>query len=141
MDPTFKDKEYLIVDQLTYHFSPPARNDVVIFRYPLDLKTFFIKRLVGLPGETLSARDGVVTIINKENPEGIMLDDSHITIEHKTLDNFTVTLGESEYFVMGDNRPESSDSRFWGPIDRTYIVGRPFLRLLPPKRIAVFPGK
>jgi signal peptidase I len=141
MDPTFKDKDYLIVDQLTYHFSDPQRGDPVIFRYPLDPKTFFIKRIVGLPGETVKSTDGVITIINKDHPQGIPFDDSHIIPLHKTHDNFVTTLGPTEYFVMGDNRPESSDSRFWGPVDRKFIVGRPFLRLFPPTNMAVFPGK
>lgn len=141
MDPTFKDKEYLIVDQLTYRFSLPERDDVVIFRYPLEPKTFFIKRLVGLPGETISAKDGVLTVVSTDNPKGITINDSYVIPAHKTLDNFTVTLGPTEYYVMGDNRSESSDSRYWGPVDRKYIVGRPFLRLLPPTKLAIFPGK
>lgn len=141
MDPTFKHREYLIVDELTYRFQEPKREDVVIFRYPIDPDTFFIKRIIGLPGETVRAVNGKITIVNKENPQGFMFDDSHITDKHRTFDNFSKTLGPTEYFVMGDNRPESSDSRLWGPLDRKHIVGRPFLRLFPLTRIGVFPGR
>ncbi len=141
MDPTFKSGEYLIVDQLTYHIEEPQRGDVIIFRYPIEPSTFFIKRIVGLPGETVKAVSGQLTIINKENPEGIKFDDSHVAINHKTSDNFTTVLGPKDYFVMGDNRAESSDSRLWGTLERKYIVGRPALRLFPFTKISIFPGK
>jgi signal peptidase I len=141
MDPTFKDKNYLIVDQLSYYFKEPARNDVVIFHYPLDPKTFYIKRVIGLPGETVKITQGKVTIINKDNPKGFEVPDAYVAPEHRFLDNYNVTLRPNEYFVMGDNRAESSDSRSWGPLERKYIVGRPFLRLFPFNKISVFPGK
>src|SRR4051812_16701822 len=141
MDPTFKSGQYLIVDQLTYHFNNPQREDVIIFRYPRDPKTFFIKRIIGLPGETVKLIDGKITIISKEHPEGIQIDDPHVTQAHRTADNFSVTLADTEYFVMGDNRPESSDSRIWGPLERKYIVGRPIVRLFPFTQVGVFPGK
>lgn len=140
MDPTFISGQYLIVDQLTYHFREPKREDVIIFHYPLAPKTYYIKRIIGLPGETLSVKDGKITIINADNPRGILLDDLHVVGDHRTRDTFTTTLNDDEYFVMGDNRGESSDSRIWGPLERKYIVGRPFLSLFPITRISVFPG-
>lgn len=140
MDPTFKNGQYLIVDQFTYHFNNPKREDVIIFRYPRDPKTFFIKRIIGLPGETVKLTDGKITIINKEHPEGMAIEDPHVVSGHRTADNFSVTLTNTEYFVMGDNRAESSDSRIWGPLERKYIVGRPALRLFPFTKIGVFPG-
>jgi len=140
MDPTFETGQYLIVDQLTYHFENPQRYDVVIFRYPRDPETFFIKRIIGLPGETVSVEDGVVTIINDSNPRGIELKEKYVTVSHKTSETFKIDLDSSEYFVMGDNRAESSDSRTWGPLESKYIVGRPFVRLLPVSEISVFPG-
>jgi signal peptidase I len=141
MDPTFKSNEYLIVDQLTYHLEDPKREDVVIFRYPRNPSTFFIKRIIGLPGETVKITDGKITITNKENPKGMIIDDPFVSPQHKTADNFAVSLGPTEYFVMGDNRAESSDSRIWGPLERKYIVGRPALRLFPFTKISVLPGK
>ncbi len=141
MDPTFSNGQYLIVDQLTYHFHEPQREDVIIFKYPLNPSVFFVKRIIGLPGETLTLKNKHVTIVNKEYPEGIEIDDSHVGDERKGMDDFTVTLGDTEYFVMGDNRRESSDSRVWGPLERKFIVGRPFLRLWPVSKVAVFPGR
>lgn len=141
MDPTFATGQYLIVDQLSYHFEAPKRGEVIIMRYPRDPETFFIKRIVGLPGETLSMDGGKVTITNNDNPKGFMLDEKYITKEHRTSDTFTITLGYDEYFVMGDNRPQSSDSRSWGPLESKYIIGRPFARLLPFSKASIFPGK
>lgn len=141
MNPTFATGQYLIVDQLSYKFKDPTRNEVIVMRYPLNPKIFYIKRIIGLPGETLSVTNGKVTIINKENPDGILLDDSYVSKNHHTSENFKITLGSTEYFVMGDNRSESSDSRIWGPLDAKYVVGRPFLRLLPLTSISIFPGK
>ncbi|MDQ5893490.1 MAG: signal peptidase [Patescibacteria group bacterium] len=141
MDPTFSTGQYLIVDQLSYRFEDPQRGEIIIFKYPNDIETFFIKRIIGLPAETISVDNGKITIINTENPDGFVLDESYITKDHKTSDTFTITLGHNEYFVMGDNRPQSSDSRAWGPLEEKYIVGRPFVRLLPLSKISVFPGR
>ncbi len=141
MNPTFATGQYLLVDRISYRFEDPKRNDVVIFRYPLDPKTFYIKRLIALPGETISVNGGKITIINKENPNGISVPAPYVEVGHETSDTFKLTLGRTEYFVMGDNRSQSSDSRVWGPVDKKYIVGRPFLRLLPFTKISTFPGK
>jgi len=138
MDPTFETGQYLIVDQLSYRFEEPARGSVLIFKYPRDPKQFFIKRVIGLPGETVKIENGVVTIVNAENPDGFLLDESYL--EFKKDDNFTMTVKPDEYFVLGDNRPVSSDSRFWGTVPKKDIIGRPFLRLFPLKETAVFPG-
>ncbi|MDP3962586.1 MAG: signal peptidase I [bacterium] len=134
MDPTFVSGEYLIVDQVTYRFEEPKRGDVIIFRYPRNPKTYFIKRIIGLPGETLSVRKGEITI------DGTVIDDSQAKQPVPTTDNFDITLGDTEYFVMGDNRSESSDSRIWGPLERKYIVGRPAVSLFPLSKIEVLPG-
>ncbi|MES2470738.1 MAG: signal peptidase I [Patescibacteria group bacterium] len=141
MDPTFDSGQYLIVDQLTYHFDNPERGEVVIFKYPKDPKTFFIKRVIGLPGDTVKIERGEVTIFNETNPDGIRLDEPYVAQYHMSDDSFKVTLSPTEYFVMGDNRAQSSDSRSWGPLERDYIVGRPILRLFPPNEATVFPGE
>ena len=136
MDPTFTTGEYLIVDQLSYNFEDPKRGDVIIFKYPVDPKTFFIKRIIGLPGETVSVRRGVPTIYNEENPDGLTLDEDYISDEHQKIETFEVVLKDGEYFVMGDNRAESSDSRIWGPLDEKYIIGRALIRLFVSHNIA-----
>src|SRR3989344_4175117 len=114
MDPTFNSGQYLIVDELSYRLEEPKRGEVVIFRYPLDPSKFFIKRIIALPEPYVENRGNGT--------------------------NMTVSLSDSEYFVMGDNRPESSDSRVWGPLPEEDIVGRAFFRLLPLRKAGVFPG-
>lgn len=138
MDPTFMNGQYLIVDEISYRFEEPKRGEVIIFKYPKDPSKFFIKRVIGLPGETLTIHDSLVTVTNAEHPEGFTLDESFI--EDSTAGGITITLADDEYFVMGDNREASSDSRIWGALKRDLIVGRAFLRLLPPTRASIFPG-
>ena len=139
MDPTFHTGEYLIVDQLSYEtFEEPQRGSIVIFKYPEDHSKFFIKRIIGLPGETVEIRGSEVTIFNWQNPEGFVLDETYIT--HKKNDSLKVELGGEEYFVLGDNRLQSSDSRIWGPVERSEIVGRPLIRLFPLNQLQLLPG-
>jgi signal peptidase I len=139
MDPTFSDGEYLIVDEISYDLEAPARGDVVIFRYPNDPSKFFIKRIIGLPGEHLTISGSVVHVADAAHPEGRTLDETFLS--HQTFGTIDVTLSPTQYFVMGDNRPASSDSRIWGPLDRSLIIGRAFVRLLPLSRLGIFPGE
>ena len=138
MDPTFANGEYLIVDEATYKFNDPERGDVIIFRYPQDTTKFFIKRIIGLPEETVYVEGSAIRIVNEASPEGFTLDETYLTFTSES--NIRIKLQEDEYFVMGDNRPASSDSRVWGPLNRDLIVGRAFVRLLPVTRIGMFPG-
>ncbi len=138
MLPTFENGQYLIVDQLSYHFEKPTRGAVIIFRYPLNQDLYFIKRVIGLPGETVSINGGGVVIKNKANPNGILLNEQYI--KYPKEDYLTFTLSATEYFVMGDNRDGSSDSRIWGPVDENLIIGRPLIRLLPVQTLDIFPG-
>lgn len=117
MEPNFHDGEYLIIDELTYQFRQPRRGEVIVFRYPLNPREFFIKRIIGLPGETVEIQTGKVVA--------------------KAAPNVTMILSENEYFVMGDNRPNSSDSRFWGALPKNKIMGRALLRLWPIARAEV----
>ena len=139
MQETFQSGEYLIVDQVTYHLSKPKRGEVVVFRYPRDPSKFFIKRIIGVPGDTVTIEQSKVTISNDEFPEGIILDENYIN-EMSPTGNFAETLGDREYFVMGDNRDHSSDSRSWGVLQEERIVGRAFMRLFPPSVIDYLPG-
>ncbi len=138
MYPTFHNMDYLIIDELVYDFSKPQRGDVIVFRYPDDPSIFYIKRIIGLPGETVSINHGIVTII-EPNGTGIILKEPYVVNEDTTYTNST-TLGPGQYFVMGDNRPNSSDSRVWGPVPRKDIIGRVDARLLPLPQAGLFPG-
>jgi signal peptidase I len=144
MDPTFEDGEYLIVDQISKRIEDPERESVIIFRYPAEPNKFYIKRVIGLPGETVKINDGVVTIFNAEYPEnssnGLVLNEPYISAENQKSDDFEMSLNENEYFVMGDNRLGSFDSRSWGPVPKRLIIGRPVARLLPVSRAGVLPG-
>lgn len=139
MENTFHSGEYLIVDQLSYHFDQPQAGEVVIFRYPRDPSTFFIKRIIGTPGDTISIDGNVVTITNDTYPDGYVLDEPYI--KNMTPNTFlTESLGEREYFVMGDNRNKSSDSRTWGILQEENIIGRAYLRLFPFNEADYLPG-
>jgi signal peptidase I len=138
MFPTFHDRDYLIIDELSYRFSEPKRGDVVIFRYPNDPSVFYIKRIIGLPGETVDISRGAVTV-TKEDGSTIVLDESYVVHEDATY-TLNSVVGEDEYFVMGDNRPRSSDSRVWGTLPRENIIGRAYVRILPFAKASVLPG-
>ena len=139
MEETFESGEYLIVDQVSYYFEAPERGEVVIFRYPKDPSKYFIKRVIGLPGETVRIVDGQVIIVNEDHPEGLTLTEPYIR-PMPDADPLSERLGDREYFVMGDNRPESSDSRSWGILQEERIVGKAWLRLFPPTRFDIKPG-
>jgi len=138
MEPTFRDNEYLIIDELSYRLHEPRRGDVVVLRNP-SLGEFLIKRIIGLPGERLVVNDGHVTIYNTQNPDGIILNESdYLSSSVSTFGNLDVTLGDQQYFVMGDNRSASLDSRSFGPITRKEIVGRTAVRAWPISKATTF---
>lgn len=138
MHPTFSNFDYLIVNELLYRFRAPERGDVIVFRYPRDPSIFYIKRIIGLPGETVSVNRGIVSITTGSE-EKIQLSEPYIVNEDATYTkNFS--LGADEYFVMGDNRPNSSDSRVWGVLPMKDIIGRADLRLLPLSKSGFLPG-
>jgi len=137
MYPTFENGEYLIVDQLTYRFNEPGRGDVIIFRFPEDTSKFFIKRVIGLPGESISFEDGVFYVTEKTGTKHSF---GEPYLKQKFQGTFSVKLKDDEYFVMGDNRSASLDSRIFGAIKKDHIVGRAMLRLLPPTKADIFPG-
>ena len=141
MDPTFANNQYLIVDELTYRIESVQRGDVIIFKYPNDQTKYFIKRVIGLPGETVQINGTKVTIKNTTNPQGLTLTENYIAPQNFVQDQTLTTLGPNQYFVMGDNRGASFDSRSWGPVDKSLIIGRPILRLFPLSQIGLFPGE
>lgn len=138
MEDTFHSGEYLIIDQVTYHLHEPERGDVVVFRYPKDPSKFFIKRVIGLPGETIDIQGNVVKLIKADNTEATLNEPYIKTMAENT--SLTEKLGDREYFVMGDNRDASSDSRVWGVLQREKIVGRALLRLFPVNEVDLLPG-
>lgn len=139
MYPTLKNADYLVVDQISYRFSDPKRGDVVVFRYPHNPSESYVKRIIGLPGETVQIQKGVVSVKTKAG-ESITLSEPYIVSEDATY-NIDTILDDEEYFVMGDNRPRSSDSRIWGPLPRENIQGRPLLRVWPFWNAAWYPGQ
>ena len=139
MDPTFSDGQYLIVDELTYRSHLPERGDVVVFKYPKDESKYFIKRIIGLPNETVRITNGKVSISSTSHPDGIDLNEPYI--KDLSFENTTETLGANEYFAMGDNRSNSLDSRIWGPLPSKNITGRVLVRLFPFQQAGLFPGK
>lgn len=139
MHPTFENLDYLIVDEFLYYFKAPARGDVIVFRYPGNPSVFYIKRIVGLPGETVTINHGSIAITTGAG-EKFTLAEPYIVNEDATYTK-NMSLNPDEFFVMGDNRPNSSDSRVWGPLPKKDIIGRVDLRLLPITKSGFFPGK
>lgn len=137
MEPTYHDGEYLIVDELSYRFSEPSRGDVIIFRYPHDPRQFYIKRVIGLPGETITISNGTVSVKENGASESIQLTEGYLRSGVSTFPDKVITLKGNEFFVLGDNRPNSSDSRLWGTLPEEYLVGRAFLRLWPPSQLSI----
>lgn len=138
MHPTFENLDYLIVDELVYNFREPARGDVIVFRYPDDLSIFYIKRIIGLPNEILSINHGAVTVTTATGEKFALVEP--YTVNEDATYTKNISLNSGEYFVMGDNRPNSSDSRAWGPLPEKNITGRVDLRLLPLSKSSFLPG-
>jgi len=131
MEPNFENGDYLLVDEISYRFREPARGDVIIFRYPQNPSQFFIKRIIGLPEETVTIKKNSVKIYNQQNPDGFLLQENYLSSEQQTLGDMTIKMDDNDYFVLGDNRLQSSDSRRWGTVNKTLITGKPFFRAWP----------
>lgn len=136
MEPNFHDNEYLIVDEVTYRFRVPERGEIIVFHPPKNEGQYYIKRVIGLPGERVEVKDGKVTLYNDEYPSGITLPEEYLT--ETTIGRDSVTLGANQYYVMGDNRDSSLDSRSFGPISKDEIVGRVWIRGLPLEKAGTF---
>jgi len=137
MEPTFFESEYLIIDELSYRFVDPKRGDIIVFEAPnVEHKDYYLKRILGLPGERVRVEDNKVIIYNTEHPEGIVVEENYLVEE--TDGTVQYALGDDEYFVMGDNRDESFDSRRFGPIEGNTIVGRTWFRGWPFTRVTIF---
>lgn len=135
MEPNFHDGDYLIVDELTYRFRSPQRGEVIVFKYPQNPSQRYIKRIIGLPGEAVEVKGGSV-FIEKEGQRVALGEMEYLFSEVDTPGDIKVSLGKQEYFVLGDNRYASSDSRRWGTLPREDIIGRVLLRAWPPSAFA-----
>ncbi|MBI3631551.1 MAG: signal peptidase I [Candidatus Staskawiczbacteria bacterium] len=129
MIPNFQSGDYLIVDEISYRFNSPARGDIIVFKYPKDTSQKFIKRVIGLPGETVEIKDQRVTIY--KDGKSFALDEKYLPNPSGTIGTVKIILGADEYFVLGDNREFSYDSRVWGSVPVKNIIGKVFLRVLP----------
>jgi len=139
MEPNFEDGQYLVIDELSYRLRQPQRGEVIVFHYPPDPSQFYIKRIIGLPGEKVEISSNQIKIYNMDHPLGFILDENgylpQVTV---TLGSADQQLGPDEYFVLGDNRQESFDSRRWGAVPSANITGRVWLRAWPPQTAHVF---
>ncbi len=131
MQPNFPNGEYLLTDKITYRFHEPKRGDVIVFKPPVNPNEEFIKRIIGLPGETVSINRGKIYINGKLLPETYLKDTVVTSGEDFLTEGKQYTVPAGKYFVCGDNRPVSSDSRSWGPITKAEITGRAWLIYYP----------
>jgi signal peptidase I len=148
MEPNFEDGQYLIINELGYKetsvgiggkqffevssFKELKRGDVIVFRYPKDPKQYFIKRVIGLPGEKIEIKENRIYIFNQENPDGFILNEiGYLPEKTNTSGDQTKLIGDGEYFVMGDNRSYSHDSRAWGTVGKEFIIGKVLVRAWP----------
>lgn len=147
MFPTFDTGHYLIVNKISYELGTPIkRNSVVVFKFPPSANVpqeagkDLIKRIIGIPGDTVTENGNIVTISNSLSSTTEVLDQSYVGNAQKMPGNFSIILKSNEYFVMGDNRANSYDSRYWGVLPREDIIGEPILRLWPISKIEILPG-
>lgn len=137
MEPNFYEHEYLIIDEITYRLREPERGEVIVFKYPEDPREYFLKRVIGLPGERVKIAEGRVWIYNDAHPEGMEIDESYLPKDLATVGEKITVLGQDQYFVLGDNRNNSHDSRRFGAVDRSLIVGRVWFRGWPLSRMQI----
>ena len=135
MEPNFHQGDYLVIDELSFRFRDPGRGEVIVLKFPGDTSQRYIKRIIGLPGETVKVQDGKVTVL-KDEKEIVLNESNYLPLSLQTPGSTNVSLQDNEYFVMGDNRIFSSDSRQWGVLSRDLLVGRALIRLFPPNALA-----
>ncbi|MDD4761846.1 MAG: signal peptidase I [Candidatus Pacebacteria bacterium] len=131
MEPNFSSGNYLLVDELSYQFRKPERGEVIVFKFPDNPSVYYIKRIIGLPGEKIIIKNGEVEIFNQGSSEGKKIEEKYIPVDFRTSGDVEVVLKDEEYFVMGDNRMFSFDSRSWGPLEKKYIMGIARFNLWP----------
>ncbi len=145
MEPNFHDGEYILTDKISYRFGEPKRGDVVVFKAPTNPDVDFIKRIVALPGERLKIKNNNIVIFNNEHPKGFTLSEPFEVMEpiaggSHIKEDKVVEVPAGNYFVFGDNRTHSFDSREWGPLPKKSIVGKAWLRYWPLSKISIIRG-
>lgn len=138
MEPNFYEKDYLIIDEISYRFREPQRGEVVVFKAPVTNGDYYLKRIIGLPGERIKIDGGKVVVYNDENPQGMVVEENYLDGKETVGLLSPLTLGTDQYFVLGDNRGASYDSRRFGPVGKEDIVGRVWLRGWPLPRVSTF---
>lgn len=134
MLPSYESYDYLIIEKISYRFKEPERGDVIIFHPPVNPKVYYIKRIIGLPNETIKIKDGQIDVMSPAQPKGFTLTEPYL-VNKLTPGDYESQLGSDNYFVLGDNRLESYDSRRWGPISKKQISGRVLTRVVPLKAV------
>lgn len=137
MFPNFHDQEYLLTDKITYRLSKPKRGDVIVFKAPKNEEYDYIKRIVGLPGDTVKVENCHVFINNQSLEESYLTENVCTSAGRSWQTGQSIILSEDEYFVVGDNRPYSSDSRDWGAVPEENIVGKAWFRYWPADRMGI----
>ena len=132
MEPNFENGDYLIIDELSFRFRDPQRGEVVVFKYPQNPSQKYIKRIIGLPGETVEIQDGKVAILNQK--EKVLDESNYLPVATFTSGDVQISLGDNEYFVLGDNSANSFDSRYWGFVPHKDLLGKALFIYWPPYR-------
>ncbi len=136
MEPNLHNHEYLIVQKVDYALHTPGRGDIIVFRYPKDPSLNYVKRIIGLPGDRVVVANGKVSIFNNNYPSGLQLKEPYLPPGQLTTVNgdgreYSWVVDANDYFVMGDNRDHSDDSRSWGFVPKANIVGKVWVTVFP----------
>ncbi|MCX6765255.1 MAG: signal peptidase I [Candidatus Nealsonbacteria bacterium] len=138
MQPNFQNGDYLIIDEISYRFREPQRGQVIVFKYPQNEAQLFIKRIIGLPGEKIEITDNVIKVTQKNGQLLDLKETSYLPSSIETAGNINITLENNQYFVLGDNRQFSYDSRRFGVVNKNEIIGKVFLRAWPFSSLGLF---
>jgi signal peptidase I len=142
MTPTLTDKDYLLVEKVNFIFRNPSRGDIVVFRYPLNTTINYVKRIIGVAGDKITIKDGNITVSNSQYPSGVVLQENYLSTSSKTSvmgdsSEKSWVVSEGEFFVLGDNREHSDDSRSWGIVPKENILGKVWLEVYPREHFGI----
>ncbi len=137
MDPTFHDGQYILTDKISYRFNLPQRGDVVVFKAPMNPDFDYIKRIIGLPGDTITIQEGQVVINEQPLSDEYIQSDTVLLPGQYIREGEQMTVGSDEFFVLGDNRSHSADSRQWGMVPKKDIIGKVFFRYWPVNKFGI----